>query len=150
MSEQKPNWVAKRAACKSNAVLKDLLKAVEQDVEAVNELPAEQRGHHKYKYNPQLTGASVSRTFEDGEPVPTDHNLNLQLSVVFKNDASGQGIKINQHFLKHSEDHVVTLIWDAENLSCQLIWDDHKDRPLEIWQVSQQALEPLFFSDNEE
>ena len=150
MSEQKPNWVAKRAACQSDAILKDLLRAVEQDVEAVNDLPVEQRGPCKYRYTPQLTGASVFRTFEDGDPVPTDHNLNLQLSVFFKNDASGQRIKINQHFLKHSEDHVVTLIWDAKNLSCQLIWDGNKDLPLEIWQVSQKALEPLFFSDDEE
>ena len=63
---------------------------------------------------------------------------------------SGQGIKIIQHFLKHSEDHEVTLIWNAESLSRQLIWDGNKDRSLEIWQVSQKALEPLFFSDDEE
>ena len=41
MSEQKPNWVAMRAACQIDAVLKDLLKAVEQDVKAMNDIPTE-------------------------------------------------------------------------------------------------------------
>ena len=85
MSEPKPNWVARQAACQTDVVFEDLLKVVQQDVDAMNALPKD-----------------------------------------------------------------VALSWDMETPSCGLIWDGKEDRLLEVWQVSQKALAPLFFDTGDD
>lgn len=145
MSEQKPNWVAMQAACQIDAVFEDLLKAVEQDVDTMKTVPPEQRGPCQYKYTKQYDHqAIVFRTDEFGDNLSSSPGSSVPMAVIFERAPDGQSIQIRQHLMQGNENHNVTLRWNAEKVSCELVWGDEKD-PREVWQVSQKALAPLFF-----
>ena len=151
MSEPKPNWVARQAACQIDAVFEDLLKAVQQDVDAMNALPAERRRHRQYVYQQQHErGAVVFCTDQDGTELVTKYNVNIPVSVIFANAADTSSIQIHQNLIQRVRDKDVTLSWNTETLSCGLIWDGREDRRLEVWQVSQKALGPLFFDTDDD
>ena len=151
MSEPKPNWVARQAACQIDAVFEDLLKAVQQDVDAMNALPAHQRRHRHYVYQQQHErGAVVFCTDQDGTELVTKYNASIPMSVIFATAADTSSIQIHQNLIRRVRDKDVTLSWNTETLSCGLIWDGQEDRRLEVWQVSQQALGPLFFDTDDD
>ena len=117
MSEQKPNWAARQAACQIDAVFEDLLKAVQQDVDAMNALPAERRRHRRYVYQQQHErGAFVFCTDQDGTELVTKYNVNIPVSVIFANAADTSSIQIHQNLLQRVRDKDVTLSWNTETL----------------------------------
>lgn len=150
MGEQKPNWVARQAACQIDAVFEDLLKAVQQDVDAMNALPAERRRHRHYVYQQHERGAVVFCTDQDGTELVTKYNVNILVSVIFANAADTSSIQTHQNLIQRVRDKDVTLSWNTETLSCGLIWDGKEDHRLEVWQVSQKALGPLFFDTDDD
>ena len=147
MSEQRPEWIAKRAACQIDTVFEALLDVVQQDVAAMNELPAEQRRRpFKYKYDRRYNEqAIVFRTDEFGAILPTNFGSNVAMAVIFEKFGGGDLIQIRQNLAQGTMKQDVTLDWNEKELSCGLIWDEDKTHPLEVWQVSRKALEPLFF-----
>ena len=151
MSEPKPNWVTRQAACQIDAVFEDLLKAVQQDVDVMNALPAERRRHRHYVYQQQHErGAVVFCTDQDDTELVTKYNANIPVSVIFANAADTSSIQIHQNLIQRVRDQDITLSWNTETLSCGLIWDGKEDHRLEVWQVSQKALGPLFFDTDDD
>lgn len=140
-----PHWVAMRAACQVEAVYEDILKAVQEDVAAMNKLPAQERMNRQYKYKRHRgdqAGVSVADEYGD---IATNYSRTVPMSVIFAKDANGRCIQIQQKITRPGEDEGVTPRWNAEKQSCELIWGDDTNHPLEVQQVSQKALEPLFF-----
>ena len=57
--------------------------------------------------------------------------------------------RIRQNLTRRGPNQHVTPRWNAEKQSCELIWDDDTDHPLGVQEVSQKALEPLFFDTDQ-
>ena len=124
-------------------------KVVQQDVTAMNEIPSPQRGPWRYKYERRIEREiNVYRVDESREVIfPTDYGK--PMGVAFMKDGSGQCLMAYQHLAQHQTKQAITPRWNAEKQSCELIWGDDTDHPLEVQQVSQKALEPLFFDTNQ-
>ena len=146
MEEQGPNWVKRQAACQINTVFEALLKNVQRDVDVINKLPAKERRSRKYVYEKQDEETSaVYRTDEGGHRLLTVEDSDVEVAVIFEKYAFDKRIKIRQDIMgRNLISQVITLRWNAEKLSCGLIWSG-EDPLLEVWQVSQKALAPLFF-----
>lgn len=144
-----PHWVATRAACQVEGVYEDILKAVQEDVAAMNKLPAQERMNLQYKYERRLPGQAGVFVAGEYGPLATDYNHTVPMSVIFTKEGNGRCIQIQRKITRPGENADVTPRWNAEEQSCELIWDDDTNHPLEAQQVSQKALEPLFFDNKE-
>ena len=144
-----PHWVAARAACQVDTVFEEILKAVQEDVAAMNKLPADQRRNLHYTYErPNNRQANVYAEDASGS-IPTHYSFRVPMAVILTKEANGQCIQIQQKITQHGENVDVIPRWNAEKQSCELIWGDETNRPLEVQQVSQKALEPLFFGTDQ-
>ena len=144
-----PHWAALQAACRIDTVFEDLVKAVKQDVADMNKLPAEQRGPCKYDYDRRRDEqAIVVCTDKYGNPLPAAGS-SIPMAVIFEKAVTGQCIQIRQNLTQRGKNQNITLRWNAEEMSCELIWDGDEDRSLEVWEVSRKALAPLFFDTDQ-
>ena len=117
----------------------------------MNKLPADERwGQRKYVYeNPHKAMSTVSRTNQFGNPLPTVYDPRVIAAVIFEKDAIGERIRIRQNLTRRGTNQHVTPRWSAEKQSCELIWGGDTDHPLGVQEVSQKALEPLFFDTDQ-
>lgn len=146
MGEQKPTWVAKQADCNIDTVFDALVKAMQQDVDARNKLPAKKRNErkHVFKWSKRLGPYTFSCTDEDGNPIVSDYE-GEETAVSLRKDARDQRIRILYTWTQIGGTcQYVTLRWNAEKQDCELILDGDEDRPLEVRQVSKEALGQLF------
>ena len=132
MTEQAPSWVAKRATCDLTAVFEELSRVVERDVDEMN------KQDHDAKVVYQKCRA-LPGTFSVGD----EHT---GTTVKFEKDRVNERIKISTNVPNQPVNWYVGITWNAETLSCDLIVSDDLSHVFKVWQVSQKALEPMFFS----
>ena len=123
---QPPHWVKKRAECSLDLIYAALCQLVERDVEEMNALPESQR---------------QSRTFRLEKNTDGDYPI---LRVLPSEGDSSVFFQRKRDVI-YINGKTVCVRWDNEIGSCRLALDDEQ---LEVWQVSQRALEPLFFGDD--
>ena len=145
MSEQKPNWVELVADCNIHTVFENLIKAVEKGAKAMSDLPWEKRGYVKYACNKQGGSlAFIFHTNESGRRILSDENPDQTNQVVLVKDAAERRIQIHLNSTGQPIYRDFAPRWNVEKQVCELVLDGNADRSLEVWQVSQEALVPLF------
>lgn len=157
MEEETLKWVMKRAECDLDSVFEELVKAVKRDVKEMNALPPDQRKKIKTECDTSGGGCLVKQKSEvDQLPIKVSVNGAAIRSVDFvkeaatgtKEAATGKyigRIRIKRTFPEPA-DRIITIVWNTETLSYDLIFDDDESRALKAWQVSQEALLPLLFA----
>ena len=142
-----PQWVTKRAACDLDTVFEQLIQVVERDVKERNELTdADPRLFHKFQVE----------TTDDQCVVYSTDSLDPSTSrqVVFekKRETQEHGdqieIDVSRAGRRGRPLLVITLRWNAKKLSCDLLMKNQSSEEqdwVEVWEVSQKALAPLFF-----
>ena len=129
------HWVQERASCFLPNVFKDLREVVRQDVNDANQ------------YSP-LAAKQCEFTFHDDDPSQFKvmrrhpHPIMPTLTVVFT--LNHQTIRVESH--GHS--FYVTPRWHDDDHRCELTINDEK--PVELWQVSRDALDHIVFPSSAE
>ena len=140
------NWVSRRASCTIDDVFQALLRRVEQDVTEIDRI----RNDSEVWTIDRITSASEIYT-RDGES-PHVKDLDLYEFTVKGPTELGHTPKAQflkeGHFIRVSNttknEFVIVPKWDHEATECRLVVDD---KSLDLWQISQRALYPLFFKD---
>ena len=133
MVENWEEWVLRRARCNVDDIFAQLQERVEQDVAYMKSVTdAKNDG---YSFQLEKEGGRFVVQYYFGE-----NRLN---AVVFRN--STRGITIEQFFVRDggSEEFSVRWKWNEQECKCELFIDEKLH---EVWQVSQKALSPMFFS----
>ena len=129
--EEPPRWVQGRAECRVDLKFAALRQIVERDVGDFNGLNDGQRGGRRFNFNSNGEGTHPFFTVEEQEG---DMRVSFQLT--------GHSIKVNgggQFFSLYP-------LWNAAARTCKL-YKRNKERPFEVWEISQMALHPIFFSE---
>ena len=128
-SQERVNWVHRRADCSPAILFENLLKVINEDIHVMNQLPVATRRGCEFKCVPTEGMYKVSRT--GAGPAQSDH-LYLGLwenQVQFRRKDMSEPLEI-----KHK--------WDDENNDCCLCINGQR---MELWEVSKAILNPLFF-----
>ena len=124
------NWVNRRASCTINDVFEALLSRIEADIEEKKDVHPDS----EFTIHRKVAGDVLEKVAIRG-PKDLGHTPIVELKK--------EGATIKVHGTE-SEMFVVTPKWDQETAECRLLIDDN---PLDLWQISQRALYPLFFRD---
>ena len=130
-----PNWVKARADCNIDLTFEALFGLVQRDAKQANGIDTLTEGRFKYSVQKEYGGAvpmfSVARQM-NGSPVATVRFEMLPLEL-----------RVSRTRGRNRDDGFsVTPRWNESECKCDLFIGDE---PHELWQVSQKALEPLFF-----
>ena len=143
MSEEKQNWVKLVADCNIDTVFENLIEAVKKGAKAMSDLPPEKLGNVQYACGKQNgTLAFIVRKDENKNRISSDEYPTDQ--VVLVKDAAERRIRIHLNSKDDPIHQSFALRWNVEKQVCELVLDGNADRSLEVWQVSQEALVPLF------
>ena len=128
--KEPPRWVQGRAECRVDLKFAALRQVVERDVADFNGLSDGQRGGRKFKFNSNEEGTHPFFTVEEEGG---------DMSVEFL--LTPHSIRVN------GGGEIVSFYprWNIAERTCKLCQRD-KDTPLEVWEISQMALSPIFFS----
>ena len=124
------NWVNRRASCTINDVFEALLSRIEADIEEKKDVHPDSEFTIARKAAGDVLEKVAIRGVKD-----LGHTPIVELKI--------ENGTIKVHGTEHDVFHVTTL-WDKDSAECTMLVD-HK--PLELWQISQRALYPLFFRD---
>ena len=133
-----PNWVAERAKCNLELTFDALCQIVKRDVGEMNKLSPKRRRGHTFEFDECAAGPEPVlrvRRFPEGEPDSEDAHW-----VIFRQTINA--IFVEPMIAPKETRYEVTPKWNAESGSCELFIGNDV---LEVWQVSQRALSPLFF-----
>ncbi len=139
-TEQDPeNWIERRAACNVKAVFAELCQRLAADVENMD---------RRYRVDPEVNRDKVFG-FEQKTPqraVVWGQSVSGMTEVVFQVDRQHDQITIDGPSRPGTGvSHQVTCRWNADTASRALFLNEEK--PVEIWEISEQALSPLFFDE---
>ena len=129
--KEPPRWVQGRAECRVDLKFAALRQIVERDVGDFNGLNDGQRGGCRFNFNSNGEGTHPFFTVEEQGG---DMRVSFELT--------GHSIRVNGGGQVFS----LYLLWDAAARTCKLFKRDNK-MPFEVWEVSQMALHPIFFSE---
>ncbi len=124
------NWVKQRASCTINDLFQALLSRLKADIEEKREVHPDSEFTVKRK----VAGDVLEKVAILGPK-------HLGLTPIVELKKEGATIKVHG---TEGEMFVVMPKWDQETAECLLLIDD---KPLDLWQISQRALYPLFFRD---
>ena len=140
METQAPNWVQERAWCTIEALFNELCQRVKADTEEMNR--HDPRRDYLYKPDPdtpeKLMGVYRAKKGSTAAIMP-------EYAVGFSRD---ENAILVEHFRPNrpTEQFTATPHWDRDKTRALLFVEAGEfQRPCEIWQVSQLALELLFF-----
>ena len=126
-----PRWVQGRAECRVDFKFEALRQIVERDVADFNGLNDGQRFGRRFNFTSNGEGTHPFFTVEEQAG---------DMRVSFK--LKGQSIRVNgggQFFSLYP-------LWNAADRTCKLYKRDN-ERPFDVWEISQMALHPIFFSE---
>lgn len=130
------SWVRERHKCTVKMALKNIRDYVERDVQQANELLCATKEAHDSFVIEERDNSVRIRFCVRGYPIDNGQNSNIS-EVEFREDDDRIVIKSDHHCAKS-----VFLKWDVDSNTCKLLIDEQM-RSAD--QVSQIALEPLFF-----
>lgn len=137
MTVEQVNWVKGKADCNIEGAFLALYHQAAKDVKDANNLPDSIRGRCTFKiseFGALKMSFSVALILLGN---PTGHSTNFCVK-------SGE-IIINQlKDRKYGDEFIVKCQWNEHEGKCMLVIDN---QPHELWQISQRALSPLFFSE---
>ena len=120
----------RRSACNIDAKFEALRSVVERDVADMNGLTEEQRRGYSFSAEREDEGRYPSLTVRRTEPTEKDSVVSfMKMRDMIAVGGSGQSFEVVPR-------------WNNETSSCNLYVDGNR---IEVWEVSQKALEPLFF-----
>ena len=129
--QERPNWVARRAACTLEAKFHELAEVMRFDIDQINKQPCQAR--HRQLFD---------MTKEDMPPCFRVRRYPAERP----SDCSGYvTVKLSRKKLEiHSptESFEVCPRWNERDLTCDLFIDD---APYDVWRISQKALGDFFF-----
>lgn len=123
-------WALRRAACNLDAKFEALRSVVERDVGDMNGLTEEQRRGYTFSVEREDEGRYPSLTVRRMESGKEESVVSF---MCMKNMIAIGGA---------GKSFEVVPRWNGETTSCDLYVDGERR---EVWEVSQKALEPLFF-----
>ena len=126
-----PRWVQGRAECRVDLKFAALRQIVERDVGDFNGLNDGQRVGRRFNFNSNGEGTYPFFTVEE---------QGGDMRVEFK--LTPHSIRVN------GGGQVFSLypLWSAVDRICKLYKRDD-ERPFDVWEISQMALHPIFFSE---
>lgn len=135
-----PNWVAERAKCRIDLTFDALSQIVERDVTEMNTLSARRIRNYHFTIETNDDGLYPLlrvRRYPEGNPDGDDVQI-----VTFERRDEEICIKADGKNLRRAH-----LKWHNASASCRLFvnLDALADRPMEVWELSQEYLGPLFF-----
>ena len=129
--KEPPRWVRSRAECRVDLKFAALRQVVERDVADFNGLCDGQRGGRKFKFNSNEEGTHPFFTVEE-----EGGDMSVEFLLTPRSIRVKGGEEIVSFYPR----------WSNAERACKLFERD-KDTPLEVWEISQMALSPIFFSE---
>ena len=130
-----PNWVADRAKCNLDLAFAALADVIKRDVEEANCLP--QSHLRQYTFEVEINQEGTRERIQVRRfPPPRSSGFKTH-AVTFEKSEHAIMVSGFPEVKLH-----VRPRWNPETASCELIVDDQPRKP---WQISQDALESLFF-----
>ena len=136
MTAEQVNWVEGKADCNVADNLLALYHQAGKDVEDANKLSDKIRGELTFKvgkFDAVVMRFTVMRMFADS-PAGQAINFCVGSDEIIIN-------RLKDH--KYGGEFIVKCKWNETKGECELLIDD---QTYELWQISQKALSPLFFS----
>ena len=134
-------WVTERYRCTLDMAFEDLRAGVEGDVREANGLS----GDESSRFSFESSDNSRNRFLVTGFPLDRGRG-GTPSKFVFQLDREAKAIHISRYRPDtvggNAENLVITQRWDANSGACRLFMDG---RPVTVAQISQVALEPMFF-----
>ena len=126
-----PNWVRGRADCSVEMIFEALSQIVRRDVEEANKLESSKRRGYSFRF--EASDEGTHPIFKVGNGQMGDRSQ----SVLFRMTDWGILIECaDKQFLRAAPR------WDVDSMKCRLSVEDVFHDP---WEISQEALTPLFF-----
>ena len=135
-----PNWVVERAKCRIELTFEALVQIVERDVSEMNDLPMSRR--RGYRFEVEINGEGLRPLLRVRRCLDSDTDRGDERTVTFECFDDWIGIKASGKNPRRA-----SLKWHNASASCRLFVDlkELKDRPFEVWELSQEYLGPIFF-----
>ena len=139
MSTSHPNWVSDRAKCNVDLAFRALVGIIERDVAEANRLERSSLKGRRFEITRGDKGLEVAC-----RPPPNSVGI-TEPTVTF--EKSSESIEVhcnggNPFNPDPTLEFEVVPTWDKDSATCEFHIDN---QPYKAWQISQRALETLFF-----